>query len=176
MAWDFLFVVRRLYKGADEWGRMYIKNSSDEWEFLSYTYELPWKEDRRGRSLSKKSRIKEGSYEMNVRTDGPKGWRLELLETGSRRNIQVHRAHKSMYIEGCILPVHFEDFVDRTTDVVSVVKKGQQVIQKRSVELMGQIRERYDQLSAIHEGSPTITLSALLPAMHRITTQASAYA
>jgi hypothetical protein len=41
-----------------------------------------------------RSKIREGTYLLEVRTDGLKGWRLELKGTGHRRNIQVHRAHR----------------------------------------------------------------------------------
>ena len=162
MAWDFLFLVRRLYRSSDDWGKLFIRTRSNEWEFLSYTYELPWQEDTRGNSLAKKSRIKEGTYQLIVRSNGPKGWRLELLETGHRRNIQVHRAHSSMYIEGCILPVYFEDFID-PGHPKETIKKGQAKIQKRSVELMKKIEERYEDLKEGKSDRPTIVISALLP-------------
>lgn len=163
MSWDFLFLVRRLYKSSDDWGKLYIRTQSGSWEFLSYTYELPWREDSHGKSVAKKSRIKEAIYQLIVRTDGPKGWRLELLETGHRRNIQVHRAHRSMYIEGCILPVYFEDFID-PMHPHEKIKKGEEKIQKRSIELMKQIRQRYEQLSKGKSDRPTLVISALLPA------------
>lgn len=164
MNWEFLFVLRRLYRGSDQWGKLYIRSATaDAWEFLSYTYELPWKEDPSGKSLPKKSRIREGTFPLRVRTDGPKGWRLELLDTEHRGNIQVHRAHKSMYIQGCILPVHFEDF--RDPDHVEVaLRKGQLIIQRRSEKLIAQIKNRYEQLVSGKSGLATITISALLPA------------
>jgi hypothetical protein len=150
-----------------------------DWEKLCYTYELPWKEDSHGESLKKKSRVVEGTYEMRVRTDGAKGWRLELLGTGHRENIQVHRSHKSMYIEGCILPVHFNDFnaADDSGLVPVKIKKGDMTIQNHSVALMEKIKERFNVLSApgligmpnlLRKGSPEVTISALLPPYYPI--------
>lgn len=100
---------------------------------------------------------------MTARKDGPKGWRLELLETSPRRNIQAHRAHKSMYIEGCILPVHFEDFVE-PSDHHTRIKKGDLKIQQRSEAIMKVIKSRYDELHKDRKDRPTLTISALLPA------------
>lgn len=114
---------------------------------------------------------------MHVRSDGPKGWRLELLNTGHRQNIQVHRAHKSMYIEGCILPVDFIDFRNApSTGIgpIEVLQKGEPKIERRSIALMKKIRERYELLKADERGNPTITICALLPAYQRTTDTAYA--
>lgn len=58
MAWDFIHIGRRNYHGDDNWGEMYIKTTDDKWEWLSYTYELPWKPDAAGKSKNDISRIK----------------------------------------------------------------------------------------------------------------------
>ena len=108
------------------------------WEFLCYSYELPWVPDKQGKSTKSKSCIESGIYEMYLRSDGEKGWRLELIGTKHRTNVQVHRAHKSLYIEGCILPVNFQ----------GEFKKGNKKNQDDSVALMRQIRQRYEDLAA----------------------------
>jgi len=64
-----------------------------------------------------------------------------------------------MYIEGCILPVHFSDLR------ASGLKKGEQIIQTKSVELMKGIRKRYEELKAGKSGNPTLEITALLPPM-----------
>ena len=158
MGWPFLMVVRDEYKSENNWGRMYIRSfDGKKWELLSYSYELPWKENRRGRSRKNRSRIKLGTYDMTVRRDGNKGWRLQLKGTGHRTYIQIHRAHRAMKLAGCILPVHFNDFDEAN------LKKGDRAIQTQSVKLMEQIRARYDRLKGRADRA-TVTIAAKLPA------------
>jgi hypothetical protein len=168
LAWQFLFAQRRGFRSSDQWGTLFVRSTVVGWEQLSRTYELPWREDARGRSMANKSRIKEGEYELQVRKDGPKGWRLELLNTGHRRHIQIHRAHRSLYIEGCLLPVDFLDFRNEPASGVGpieLLKKGDRKIQARSISIMEQIRLRYEQLSRGQNGNPTIVIAATLPAL-----------
>ena len=94
---------------------------------------------------------------MDVRFDGPKGWRLELQNTGHRSNIQIHRAHRTMAIQGCILPVHFDDLSQSPPNV------GSTIIQTRSVALMQQIHSRYYQVQG--SGKATVLITGLLPPM-----------
>jgi len=163
MAWEFLYLQRDVYQGDRNWGLLFIKTDSDEWEKLSYSYELPWKTygsgSKEGKSISSQSRIKIGVYDLKPRSDGPKGWRLELQNTGHRSNIQVHRAHKSMFIEGCILPVHFYEFS------ASGLQKGDPEIQSKSTELMNKIKTRYETLNPTKQGSAQIVIAAMLPPM-----------
>jgi Family of unknown function (DUF5675) len=167
MAWQFLFAQRRGFRSSDQWGTLFVRSAAAGWEQLSRTYELPWREDAQGRSKNNVSRIKEGEYELQVRTNGAKGWRLELLRTGHRKNVQIHRAHKSMYIEGCLLPVDFLDFRNEPASGVGpieLLKKGDRKIQHRSVAIMEQIRLRYEQMRPGKDGNPTIIIAATLPA------------
>ena len=158
MSWDFLWLVREAYQSDNNWGRLYIRSKDlKKWETFSYSYELDWIEDASGKSKSNKSRIRIGIYEMKTRSDGNKGWRLELEGTGHRTHIQVHRAHKSMFIQGCILPVHFRDF-DKAG-----LKKGDNKIQAESVKLMEQMKARYLECKKVAKGKPSITISAILP-------------
>lgn len=102
MAWEFISIHRKSVLGDDNWGNMYIKNQEGQWETLCYSYELTWSENLggplNGKSKNKVSQITWGIYQLKPRHDGPKGWRLELQNTGHRENIQIHRAHSSMYI------------------------------------------------------------------------------
>jgi hypothetical protein len=100
-----------------------------------------------------------GSYDLNSRSGSPKGWRLELQSTGHRENIQIHRAHKSMAIEGCILPAHFNNFTE------SNISKGDSVIQTQSIALMQEIKTRYEQLSQSNNGNASLSIAAILPAV-----------
>ncbi len=163
MSWDFLYIKRQSFQNSNNWGVLYIKTLDDSWEKISYTYELPWKTNESGPLINKSknnlSRIKIGSYDLKPRSGGPKGWRLELQSTGHRENIQIHRAHKSMAIEGCILPVHFNNFTE------SNISKGDAVIQTQSVTLMQEIKTRYDELSQSNTGNASISIAAILPAI-----------
>ncbi|MEN6426753.1 MAG: DUF5675 family protein [Phycisphaerales bacterium] len=157
MSWRFLHVRREVFHGSFNWGTLFMRDAAAGWDELCYTYELPWRADERGRSMNNVSRIELGTYEMQVRDDGPKGWRLELLGTGHRAHIQIHRAHQSMYIEGCILPVHF------SWDTANAPQRGDQLIKTRSMEIMGKIKTRYENLATANTGRPTVEISAHLP-------------
>lgn len=163
MSWDFIHVQRKVFQGSNNWGIMFIKTSNGRWEKLCYSYELPWKEFEsghlKGKSKNNESRIRIGNYNLNTRNDGPKGWRLELQGTGHRKNIQIHRAHKSMFIEGCILPVHFNNFTE------AQLSRGDAIIQTQSVSLMQNIKARYDQLSSQNNGLASLIVSANMPAI-----------
>lgn len=163
MSWEFIYLSRDGYRDSGPWGDMYIKNESGGFDWLCHSYELPWKEYSKehgsaGKSISSKSRIKIGTYELKSRSNGSKGWRLELQGTGHRTNIQIHRAHKSLYIEGCILPLHVDNFDS------SGVNSGDKVIQTESVSLMTKIKNRYNLLNPSKTGNATVTISARLPA------------
>jgi hypothetical protein len=153
MSWNFLYVCRDLFyrDHGPTWGDLYIRDGV-QWQWLCYSYELPWRMDKLGHSLKRKSCIEEGTYEMHVRTGGAKGWRLELEGTGHRGNVQVHRAKASMGIAGCILPVHFNDF--RKADL----HHGDPVIERTSISLMCKIKSRYDHLKAVNHGKPKIVI------------------
>jgi len=165
MAWEFLYSVRREFQGDSNWGEMYMKSADNmQWEWLCYTYELPWKADMSGKSINDHSRVEMGIYELIVRTDGRarnlggKGWRLELLNTAHRGNVQIHRAAPNMHIKGCILPVHFN------TLQASAIKKGDEIIRTRSIALMDKIMVRLNNLLIKgRAGRPTLTIAEILP-------------
>ena len=164
MTWQFLHVQRQMYKGKNNWGVIHIINAKGKWEKLCHSYELPWKEyqagELEGKSVIGQSRVNIGVYALKARFGGPKGWRLELEGTGHRKNIQVHRAHRSLVIEGCILPVHFSNYDE------SNIQKGDAIIQSQSVALMQKIKNRHDALAKKNKGSPSLELSANMPAAH----------
>jgi len=165
MGWPFLYLVRELYHGSNPWGTLFtaeyaLGNRLPAWEKLCYTYELPWKADQKGKSITGKSRIDIGIYEMDLRGDGPKGWRLELIGTEPRKHIQLHRAHKSMYIEGCILPVNAMQFAPFPFGL-----EKDELTQFFSETLMDVIRMRYERLARTQTGNPTIEIAAKLPAL-----------
>ncbi len=146
MSWEFIYILRRTYQNEDRWGEMYIQTVNGlSWERLCYTSELPWDEYESGalsgKSKNDLSRIKIGTYGLKIRSDGPKGWRLELKNTGHRLNIQIHRANSSMSAKGCILPVIFNNFS------ASKLKKGDPSIHTQSLVLMNTIKNRYEKIN-----------------------------
>lgn len=66
---------------------------------LCNALELPFRNN-----IMEISSLPEGDYEGFVRTDGPRGWRIELKGTGSRNNIQLHIGNRPDDTIGCILP------------------------------------------------------------------------
>lgn len=65
---------------------------------IGYTLELP---DFNNRDYI--SSIPKGTYSALIRTDGDKGWRVELIEVDNRENVQIHVGNYTSQIDGCIL-------------------------------------------------------------------------
>ncbi len=65
---------------------------------IAYTLELP---DVINKDYI--SSIPKGVYSAFIRTDGRKGWRIELDNVPQRENIQIHVGNYTSQIEGCIL-------------------------------------------------------------------------
>jgi hypothetical protein len=63
-----------------------------------YTLELPYADN-----LNDLSSIPPGNYPAFIRTDGHRGWRLELRNVPHRRHIQIHKGNTTNDILGCIL-------------------------------------------------------------------------
>jgi hypothetical protein len=49
------------------------------------------------------SSIPKDTYSAFIRTDGRKGWRIELKDVPNRQNVQIHIGNFTSQIEGCIL-------------------------------------------------------------------------
>lgn len=81
-------------------GELYIANDFDGavGEKLCETVELPYV-----MNVNVFSAIPTGRYTAFVRTDGPRGWRIEFNGTGKRHNIQIHTGNRPSDVEGCIL-------------------------------------------------------------------------
>lgn len=165
MAWEFLHLVRREFQGNSNWGELYMKTIAKKWEWLCYTYELPWVAGADGKSINDLSRIEMGVYGLSARADGRardaggKGWRLELQNTKHRHEVQIHRAAPNLYIKGCILPVHFNTFSETT------IRKGDHQIRTHSINLMDKIKGRWVNLVASGvTGAPTLSIAETLPA------------
>ncbi|PTX14706.1 hypothetical protein C8N40_110135 [Pontibacter mucosus] len=67
-------------------------------EVISYSLELPDLDN-----INYISSIPKGTYSAKIRTDGSKGWRIELENVPNRKNIQIHVGNYTRQILGCIL-------------------------------------------------------------------------
>jgi hypothetical protein len=65
---------------------------------LCNALELAWRNN-----MTNISSLPLGIYEGFVRTDGSKGWRIELVGSGDRKNVQIHIGNKTADSIGCIL-------------------------------------------------------------------------
>ncbi len=62
------------------------------------TLELPWRNNE-----TSVSRIPPGTYAASMRTDGARGWRVELADVRDRKKVQMHIGNYARETEGCIL-------------------------------------------------------------------------
>jgi hypothetical protein len=65
---------------------------------IARTLELPFKDN-----LENVSRVQAGTYDGFIRTDGTKGWRIELKNVPNRTNVQLHVGNYTKDTEGCVL-------------------------------------------------------------------------
>jgi len=68
------------------------------------TLELPDRNNAATNNSATAGRINAGTYQAHVRTDGARGWRLELEGVEGRSNIQIHVGNYPADTTGCILP------------------------------------------------------------------------
>jgi hypothetical protein len=66
---------------------------------VCYVLELPWQNN-----APFVSSIPAGSYQAFIRNDGPKGWRIQLVDVPLRDNVQIHIGNKPTDSWGCLLP------------------------------------------------------------------------
>lgn len=71
---------------------------SDKGTRIAYALELPWRNN-----MNSISAVPKGEYRGYVRTDGDRGWRIELTGTGPRKNIQLHIGNRPSDTDGCLL-------------------------------------------------------------------------
>ena len=65
---------------------------------VARTLELPFRDNQ-----EKISRVQAGTYAGTIRTDGTKGWRIELKNVPNRTNVQLHVGNYTRETEGCVL-------------------------------------------------------------------------
>ncbi len=68
-------------------------------EIIAYTLERP--DLNNANDISS---IPHGSYDAFIRTDGERGWRIELKNVPGRTNVQIHVGNNMGNTTGCILP------------------------------------------------------------------------
>jgi uncharacterized protein DUF5675 len=70
-----------------------------EGKVICYILERPWLGN-----IPEISTIPNGRYDATIRTDGAKGWRIELIGVPERANIQIHVGNTPADSKGCLLP------------------------------------------------------------------------
>ncbi len=92
MAFDIW--INRVYAHTQSMvGALYANN-----ERVCYTLELPWRDNQNNISC-----IPVGNYVGSIRTDGNKGWRIELAAVPNRTHVQLHVGNYPSDVLGCIL-------------------------------------------------------------------------
>jgi len=100
-------------------------------EAVCHTLELPWIGN-----INNISSIPEGDYTGYVRTDGSKGWRIELdYVPACRTNIQIHVGNYTSDIQGCTL-IGMRTDIDKCTVYDS--KKAMEILKSQIEPLLGQ--------------------------------------
>ena len=90
--------IQRIYSTDYGFGGCTLGYLAIDGDIICYTLELPWRDNK-----TDTSSIPAGKYEAYVRTDGKKGWRLEMVHVPSRYNIQIHVGNYTSDIIGCTL-------------------------------------------------------------------------
>ncbi len=192
--WRFLYVHRLEHlklKGVTL-GRMYVSLGENSWAFLCHSYELPLITDNKGKTKNRVSCVTgEKTYPLRVRTDGFRKWRMQLLNTGHRKYVQIHRASEYITSAGCILPINLSTFnrlkKDASDEDGLTVKErrgyargkyesgdgyeGQQnegkrrgkIINSLSMAYMHRIKHYYESLGTDHLGRASVHFSKYAP-------------
>ena len=91
----FLIQVDRLYNHS----KCIIGRMTANGEEMGYTLELPWRDNKRNVSCVPGP----ATYGAFIRTDGKRGWRIQLEGVPSRTAVQIHVGNYPSDILGCIL-------------------------------------------------------------------------
>ena len=92
---EFKIEIQRKYSGPDcVSGYLLINDKA-----VCYVLEKPWLEN-----IPEISAIPSGEYPASIRTDGTKGWRIELSNVPGRTNVQIHVGNTTADSRGCLLP------------------------------------------------------------------------
>jgi hypothetical protein len=92
---EFRIEIQRKYSGTDCVSGYLLVND----KAVCYVLEKPWLGN-----LPEISAIPPGTYNANIRTDGTKGWRIELSNVPDRTNVQIHVGNTTADSRGCMLP------------------------------------------------------------------------
>jgi RHS repeat-associated protein len=112
-------IDRDTYTDNSVTSRLSVTSDKTNLSFSGYTLE-----DARGGRNRDKDPLEAGVYAATVRTDGKKGWRLELEPKNNYKNVQVHVGNTATDVEGC-----FAAGTARSIDFVSGSKDAMKSIQ-----------------------------------------------
>lgn len=93
---QFKITIQRTFQINDNCFTGYL--SINDQPAVCNTLELPW-----AYNFNDISCIPEGKYAGTIRTDGKKGWRIQLEGVPGRQYVQIHIGNYLREIEGCIL-------------------------------------------------------------------------
>ncbi len=91
-----IHISRDTYSDSTVTSRITVTSDRTDEHFEGYTLET----QHAGQNGDKKP-LQEGTYSGKVRTDGPKGFRIELQNTPKFRNIQIHSGNTKKDVKGC---------------------------------------------------------------------------
>jgi RHS repeat-associated protein len=92
----FVVIKRDTYTNNSVTSTISVTSDMTDKSFSGYTLE-----DSRGGQNRDKDPIRADSYAGSVRTDGKKGWRIELEPKNNYKNVQIHAGNSAEKVEGC---------------------------------------------------------------------------
>ena len=110
----FIVITRDTYTNNSVTSTISVTSDRTDKSFSGFTLE-----DSRGGQNRNKDPILADTYASNVRTDGKKGWRIELEPKNNYKNVQIHVGNTATDVEGC-----FAAGTGRSEDKVSNSKKA----------------------------------------------------
>lgn len=92
-------ITRRTYTHQSIISSLRASSTNSSLHFVGYTLE-----NAKAGSHYKKTPTPPGTYAAKIRTDGPLGWRIELLRVPRHTHIEIHIGNYPDDSHGCFLP------------------------------------------------------------------------
>lgn len=94
-----IYITRLTYTSKSIISTLRVASTKTTLHFQGYALE-----NARAGSHYKKTPTPSGTYHAKVRTDGPLGWRIELLRVPGHTHIEIHVGNYPGDSHGCFLP------------------------------------------------------------------------